>query len=151
VTLSSRILDGVQLALDIGGLVPVVGEACDATNVLIHVARGNKAEALISAAAMIPVAGAAVVSGKFATKAGKALANNADKLDEIAEAASNVAQAARRNPQQDAANIRRINNAIRDHLKPKDIAGALRDALGNPVINPSTGKAYNHLEERLIL
>jgi hypothetical protein len=90
VTLSSQILDGVQLALDVAGLVPVVGEACDATNVVIHVARGNKAEALISAAAMIPVAGAAVVSGKFASKATKALANNADKLDEIAEGASRL-------------------------------------------------------------
>jgi hypothetical protein len=48
--------------------------------------------------------------------------------------------------QQQTAAIRKIDNAIRDHLKPDDISGALRDMLGNPVPKPGGGH-YNHFKE----
>ncbi len=140
-------LDYLQTGLDVAGLVPVLGEAADATNAGIHVCRGNYGEAATSMAAMIPVGGQAVTVGKFANKAVKAVANNADKLDELADGTKAVVQQViKRNPQQDGAAIRKINNAIRDHLKPHDIPGALKDCLGTPVVK-STGNAYDHFHE----
>jgi RHS repeat-associated protein len=42
--------------------------------------------------------------------------------------------------------IVKADNAIKNHLKPSDIAGAVRDILGNPVVGPN-GKPFNHLQE----
>ncbi|MBK8252196.1 MAG: VCBS repeat-containing protein [Polyangiaceae bacterium] len=45
---------------------------------------------------------------------------------------------------------RRVNdamNALRDHLKPADLSGALRDALGVPVRQKGAGKAFDHATE----
>ena len=41
---------------------------------------------------------------------------------------------------------RNITNNIRDHLSPTDIAGAVKDILGNPVTGAG-GKTYDHLGE----
>ncbi len=42
----------------------------------------------------------------------------------------------------------RMNNAVRDHLKPSDLEGAWRDVHGDPVPRPGGGY-YNHLGEVL--
>lgn len=42
--------------------------------------------------------------------------------------------------------MNKAQNAIRDHLSPKDVQGAVRDILGNPV-SKSKGDAYQHLTE----
>jgi len=42
--------------------------------------------------------------------------------------------------------LRRIEN-LRNHLKPWDIAGAVRDLAGKPILNPQTGRPYEHLTE----
>ncbi len=77
-------LDYLQTGLDVAGMVPVLGEACDALNAGISLGRGNYGDAAMSLAAMIPIAGAGVTAGKFGKKIYKALAHNADKLDEVA-------------------------------------------------------------------
>jgi hypothetical protein len=42
--------------------------------------------------------------------------------------------------------ITKIDNIIKDHLKPSDISGAVRDALGNPVPKPGGGY-WDHMRE----
>lgn len=43
--------------------------------------------------------------------------------------------------------LRSARNAVKDHLQPSDLAGALRDALGVPVRRQGSGKAWDHLTE----
>ena len=62
------ILDGVQIGLDVVGLVPVVGEIADGVNALIYVGRGDYVNASLSAAAMIPFVGWAATGGKMINK-----------------------------------------------------------------------------------
>jgi len=80
-----QILDGVQLALDIAGFVPVVGDVLDGVNGLISLARGNTVDAALSFASMIPLVGDAAKVGKYAVKAEKAfeVVNAADKAIDL--------------------------------------------------------------------
>jgi hypothetical protein len=59
---------GVHNALDIAGIIPGVGEIADGANVLIYLAEGDKINAGLSAAAMIPVVGVGATAGKAAKK-----------------------------------------------------------------------------------
>lgn len=81
---TSQVLDWVQLGLDVAGMIPIAGEVCDVTNAIIHAARGNPGEAMVSLAGAIPFGGTAVTAGKLSQKVIKALGKNADKLDEVA-------------------------------------------------------------------
>jgi hypothetical protein len=74
---ASDILDGVQLALDVVGLIPGVGEIADGINGVIHLARGNYVDAALSFTSMIPVVGDAIGKGG---KAAKFLATKADDI-----------------------------------------------------------------------
>ncbi len=74
----------MQTGLDVVGLIPGLGEVADLANAGISLARGNYGEAALSLAAMVPFAGAAATAGKFAKKAGKFIAKNMDKADEVA-------------------------------------------------------------------
>ena len=56
-------LDYIQTGLDLGGLIPGLGEALDAVNAVISLARGNPLEAVLSAISMVPAAGDAVGKG----------------------------------------------------------------------------------------
>lgn len=80
--LFDEVLDGIQLALDIGGMVPGLGEPLDAINAGISLGRGNYGEAAMSIAAMLPIGGQAATGAKLANKAGAAIAKNLDKADE---------------------------------------------------------------------
>jgi hypothetical protein len=60
-------------ALDVVGLVPVVGEVADGANAVWYAAEGDYLNASLSAAAMIPIAGWAATGGKFAVKGYKAV------------------------------------------------------------------------------
>ena len=46
-----KILDGVQVGLDVVGLIPVVGEIADGVNGSIYLARGDEVNAALSFAA----------------------------------------------------------------------------------------------------
>ncbi len=65
--------DAIQLGLDVVGLVPVVGEIADGANAIIYAAKGDYANAALSAAAMIPIGGQAATAAKLGIKAGNAL------------------------------------------------------------------------------
>ncbi|CAM2063905.1 DUF1308 domain-containing protein [Sulfidibacter corallicola] len=60
--------DIVHTTLDVVGLVPGLGEVADGLNALIYLAEGNYTDAALSAAAMIPFAGAAATAAKFGKK-----------------------------------------------------------------------------------
>ncbi|MCM3359019.1 HNH endonuclease [Psychrobacillus sp. MER TA 171] len=64
----NKLLDGFQFVLDVAGLIPVYGEIADGLNGVIYYARGDKLNAGLSFAAMIPVAGWGSTATKFANK-----------------------------------------------------------------------------------
>ena len=64
----SGVLDVVQTGIDLVGLIPVVGEIADGANALIYLARGDKTNAALSAAAMIPIVGWAATGTKLVVK-----------------------------------------------------------------------------------
>jgi len=78
-------IDYVQTAIDIAGLIPVVGEAFDAANAVIYAARGDYVSAGLSLAACIPVAGMAATAGKLAKNTVKAV-DNAQSLRKVTKA-----------------------------------------------------------------
>nr|WP_308082110.1 DNRLRE domain-containing protein [Streptomyces sp. NK15101] len=59
-------------ALDVAGMVPVIGEAADVANGIWYAAEGNYADAALSMAAAIPGIGAAATAAKYAKKGAKA-------------------------------------------------------------------------------
>ena len=84
-----KIIDGLQLALDVAGLVPGFGEVADGINALISLLRGNYVDAALSAAAMIPFAGWAATAGKgvkYGLKAADAVETAVKHADDIVDA-----------------------------------------------------------------
>ena len=75
---ASQVINGmtfsekVHTALDVVGMVPVLGEVCDATNAVIYLMEGNLGEAAMSGAACIPGWGNAATAAKMAGKASTA-------------------------------------------------------------------------------
>ncbi|GFP78427.1 RHS repeat-associated core domain-containing protein [Clostridium fungisolvens] len=82
-----QILDGVQLGLDLAGFVPGVGDLLDGANGVISLARGNKSDAALSFAAMIPFAGSGATLAKLAKKG-----ENAIEIIKTADNALDVAK-----------------------------------------------------------
>ena len=74
---TSDLLDGLQGALDIVGLIPVVGEIADGINGVVSLARGDYVGAALSFTSMIPVVGDAIGKG------GKAARFVASKADDV--------------------------------------------------------------------
>jgi RHS repeat-associated protein len=58
----------LHAALDVAGMVPVIGEIADGANALIYLSEGRYVEAGISAMGMIPVLGEAGKAGKWIAK-----------------------------------------------------------------------------------
>ncbi len=56
-------LDSIQLALDVAGFVPILGDWLDGVNGVISLARGDKVGAALSFAAMTPVVGSVASAG----------------------------------------------------------------------------------------
>lgn len=83
----------VHTALDVAGMVPVIGEAADLTNAAIYAVEGDWTNAALAAASAIPVAGNAVAAIKMGRNAKKAL-NAAEAIAEKADDAVDVAKAA---------------------------------------------------------
>ncbi len=71
--------EALHTLLDVVGMIPVVGELADGANALLYAAEGDYANAALSAAAMVPLAGNAIGAAKLARR-GAALAQKAKKL-----------------------------------------------------------------------
>ena len=84
-----------HLALDLFGLIPVVGEPADLVNGVWYAAEGNTLDASLSFAALVPVAGSAATGGKLVVHGADA-ARGADTVgaaratDRVAGGAVNV-------------------------------------------------------------
>ena len=86
------VLDGIQMALDVAGMVPVAGAVPDLLNAAISVCRGNWADAGLSLLAAVPGAGDSVGAVKIA-KDGVKLAKVAQKGAKIEKSGSKIAKA----------------------------------------------------------
>lgn len=62
----SAFSEGLHGVLDVVGMIPVIGEVADAANAAIYLAQGDYANAAMSAASMIPLAGNVVGAAKLA-------------------------------------------------------------------------------------
>ncbi|MFG2331527.1 DNRLRE domain-containing protein [Streptomyces sp. NPDC048604] len=89
-------------ALDVVGMVPVVGEVADVANGIWYAAEGNYADAALSMASAIPLVGygaTAIKAGKYVAKGVEAVdsANDVrktvDKVDDVGDAASTARKA----------------------------------------------------------
>ncbi|GAA3980261.1 hypothetical protein GCM10022407_26900 [Hymenobacter antarcticus] len=82
-----QVSTGVHTALDVVGLVPGLGEVADGLNAVGYLLEGNKTDAALSAAAMIPFAGMAATGAKFLRTADKiaTAANHADEAVALAK------------------------------------------------------------------
>ncbi|MER2262081.1 MAG: T7SS effector LXG polymorphic toxin [Psychrobacillus sp.] len=74
----NKVLDGIQLGLDILGLIPVVGEVADGVNGIIYTARGDYLNAGLSFGSMIPFVGWGTTGARFAIKGGRAIEDARD-------------------------------------------------------------------------
>ena len=69
----TKVLDALQLGLDVGGLLPIIGEPLDLLNAAIYGLRGDKLNAALSSAAAIPLIGTSATASKFLNKGKKGL------------------------------------------------------------------------------
>jgi RHS repeat-associated protein len=76
-------------ALDVAGMVPVIGEVADVANGIWYAAEGNYVDAALSMASAIPLAGNAVAAAKLA-KTGKKIADGIDTARDLEKAAENA-------------------------------------------------------------
>lgn len=74
-----QVLDGIQLGLDIVGLIPVVGEIADVANAGISLSRGDYAGAALSLLSAIPFVGYLGTAGKVGRYGTKAAAEASAK------------------------------------------------------------------------
>lgn len=111
-----QVLDGIQLGLDVVGLIPVVGEAADIISAGISLARGDYVGAGLSLLSAIPFVGYAGSAGKaarygakMAEASGKAAKEAAEKTAK--EAADKAAkEAAEKKAKEEAARKRDLEN-----------------------------------------
>ncbi|WP_170285257.1 DNRLRE domain-containing protein [Micromonospora palomenae] len=73
-------------ALDVAGMVPVIGEVADVANGIWYLAEGNYVDAAMSMASAIPLAGNAVAAAKLA-KTGKKVVDGIDTTNDTRKAA----------------------------------------------------------------
>lgn len=86
-TTGTKILDGVQVGLDVVGLIPGVGEVADLANAGISALRGDWVGAGLSLASAIPFAGWGAAAGKAGRRAVQAVSSEAAEkaAKEVAE------------------------------------------------------------------
>jgi hypothetical protein len=90
--------DAIHTALDVAGMVPVIGEFADGANAVIYLAEGDLANAAISGAALLPVGGQAATGARLAVKAAdkaKDVVKAADRAKDVAKAADKTRDAAK--------------------------------------------------------
>lgn len=119
------VLDGLQLGLDVVGLIPVVGEAADIISAGISLARGDYVGAGLSLLSAIPFVGYAGTAGK-ATRYGAKIAEASGKVGKEAadraakEAADKAAkEAAERKVREEAAKQTSLKAEDGAKIRPK--------------------------------
>ena len=127
------VMDGLHLALDVAGLIPGIGEIADGANALLYLAEGDYANAALSAAAMIPFAGAAATTAKYARKV-DALAGAVRAADRAAGAASAAGRAATQAARRVTAPLTRFGGKVKGNGAVRAVRERLsRWRCGDPV------------------
>ena len=85
------VLDGIQMALDVAGMVPLAGAVPDLLNAAVSACRGNWADAGLSLLAAVPGAGDAVGAAKIA-KDGVKVASKIQKGTKATETATKLSK-----------------------------------------------------------
>ncbi|HEQ0196602.1 MULTISPECIES: polymorphic toxin type 15 domain-containing protein [Pseudomonas] len=140
-----KILDGLQLGLDVVGLIPVVGEIADLANAGISLARGDYAGAALSLLSAIPFAGWLGTAGKVgrhgakaaaeaSAKAAKEAAERAAKKEAADKAAKEAAQKRAKEAAEKKASGGKVNAKKLPKKKPK-------------CFDPRKSKKYQSLSE----
>ena len=119
----SRALDTVQTGLDFAGFVPGLGAVPDLVNAGIHLARGNRTEAAISAAAAIPGAGDTFKAGVMGVRA-------ADRANDARRAVNGLEEAV-------------------DYSRPSGFRKGTREQVWDDAVEPSTGRVRDPVTGRL--
>lgn len=146
----------VHIGLDVVGLIPGVGEIADGANALIYLAEGDKVNAALSAAAMIPGAGMAATGAKWGKKAVgvaaeagvKVAREGAEKTaKEIAEAAAE--KAAKEKAEKEAAEAAarkggKDKGGPCDHLKQGSGTGPYRGGAHSKTSKPRNDDKDSH-------
>ncbi|HFX1080047.1 TPA: polymorphic toxin type 15 domain-containing protein [Pseudomonas aeruginosa] len=140
-----KILDGLQLGLDVVGLIPVVGEIADLANAGISLARGDYAGAALSVVSAIPFAGWLGTAGKVGRHGAKAAAEASTKAAK--EAAERAAKEAADKAAKEAAQKKAKEEAAR-----KKASGAKANAKKLPkkkpeCFDPRQSDAYKKMSE----
>ncbi|MGK5507072.1 hypothetical protein ACSNN5_03025 [Brevibacillus formosus] len=125
-------LDGLQLGLDLVGLIPGLGEIADLANAGISLARGDYAGAALSLAACIPFAGWGATGAKLGMKAQKAVT----KGKKVAKATENATSATKK--------------AIVKNKSPGNGRGKVRTAARNAKEDMSELEAVQKLKDSML-
>jgi hypothetical protein len=80
-------LDNLQSLLDMGGMIPVIGEPADGVNAIIYYVRGDKANVALSAGSAIPFIGNGIAGIKLVKKGEKLLEAATDTTKKLENAA----------------------------------------------------------------
>ena len=124
------IINWVQTALDVVGMIPVIGEIADAVNGVIYTARGDVANAALSFAACVPVAGIAATGAKWVKRGVEFV----DKVDDVIDAARAVDK------------VGDVADTIRAVDKASDAADVVRsvgkNVHGNSLLSTKTNYGY---------
>lgn len=148
-----QVLDGIQLGLDVVGLIPVVGEVADLASGVISLARGDYVGAGLSLLSAIPFVGYAGTAGKAArygakmaeasSKAGKEVADKAAK-----EAADKAAkEAAEKKARQEAARKQEQGAKITPKRLPKEKPKCFEPRNSEKYKNMSESDKKKYLQE----
>ncbi|MBP3610219.1 MAG: hypothetical protein J6J42_07785 [Lachnospiraceae bacterium] len=137
----------VHTALDVVGMVPVLGEVCDATNAVIYLMEGNFREAAMSGAACIPGFGNAATAAKWAGK-GVGFVDDLNDARKLATTASDLSKMAGK-----ASTASKAAKTATDTLTNKTVSGTLQDlykSMAGIVTGGATAdaaKAYDKMKD----
>jgi hypothetical protein len=121
--------DGVHNGLDIAGLIPGVGEFADGANAAIYFAEGDKFNAGISTASMVPFLGWFTTGGKAVKKTigvvDDVVEQTTKRADNVVDAGKNVAESAEKQSIQEALekgelHLTKIARPPRHHVFPQE-------------------------------
>jgi len=140
----------VHLLLDLGGLIPVVGEAADLINGAIYLMEGDNLNAGISFAATIPFAGWAATGSKYAArvitnaageKALQVIAKGADDIAELAiKAGEKVAPATLNNIA--SATQRGVTGQITREVASTKLAAEMVEEMKDEIVDAAAKKGF---------
>jgi RHS repeat-associated protein len=127
---ANELLDIAQTGLDALGMIPVVGEPIDGLNAGIYWVRGDKVNAALSAASMLPIAGWVTEGGKLVRKTVKVIAKyGEDALEGIKVAGKEVENAAETVSKVQIAVNKEIGNSFDVYVEGTKLKGVAKEGL----------------------